>query len=139
MTIRFSCFLKNGLLPLLLFQVAGACSKAQSPSEATVLNGAIPQTFPVSTSVLKNCRFKDPEPVYTAGSPIPPNTLLCDEGVARTVSVLNPEPLPAGLSFSMAELALTGTPSQKIAKTTYRFYVENSAGYIVLKMQLTVK
>ena len=139
MASRFSFFFRNGPVAILIAAALGACSKPQSPSGSSVLAGNIPQVFPVSAAMLKNCRFKDPDPVYTAGVSITPNSILCDEGAVSSVSLLNPAPLPTGLSFSMAQLSLTGTPSQKTAKTLYQFYVENSAGYVVLKMQLTVK
>jgi hypothetical protein len=121
-------------LPLAL----GACSKSNS-GDASSPTGIFPQTFPIASTVLTNCRFKNPNPIYSVGAPITPNSIQCDEGVATTVSLLNPTPLPSGLTFSMAQLSLVGTPTQKIAQTPFQFYVENESGYVILKIQITVK
>jgi hypothetical protein len=39
----------------------------------------------------------------------------------------------------MDKIALIGTPAEKVSNGNYSFYLENEAGYIVLKMALTVK
>jgi hypothetical protein len=136
-------FGKRFVLPLgpmlfLFTLLLSACSKQNGASDA-VTTGIFPQTFPISSTVLMNCRFKNPTPIYTVGSPITPNSILCDEGVATSVSLLNATPLPSGLSFSMPQLSLIGTPTQKIPQTLFQFYIENESGYVILKMQMTVK
>lgn len=115
-----------------------ACSKpnAEQPNGTQT---PIPDSFPISNTKFKNCRFQVPNPVYTYGSSIVPNPILCDEGVARSVSLLSANPLPSGLSFSMAQLSLVGTASEKMTSAPYDFYIENEAGYAILKMQITVK
>ena len=123
---------------LLSMAMLSACSK-QSDSTPSTTPGVFPQTFPISSTVLSNCRFKNPNPIYTLGASITPNPILCDEGVATSVSLLNPNPLPSGLTFSTPQLSLIGTPTQKSNPTLYQFYVENESGYVILKMQITVK
>jgi hypothetical protein len=128
----------RSVLTLVLCFGALSCSK---PNSEGPRGGQIPfpDSFPLANSKLKNCRFEVENPTYTYGSAITPNRILCDEGVARAVSLLSPAPLPAGLSFSMAELALVGTASEKMTAASYQFYIENESGYLILKMRITVK
>ena len=115
-----------------------SCSKAKvSPLSPNNLSTA--ETFPIANSELKNCHFKDPNPTYTCGQTITPNPIQCDQGVARSVQILNPNPLPSGIQFSSNQLSLVGTAGERVTGSPYRFYLENEAGYVVLKMLLTVK
>ena len=120
---------------LFLFFVSVGLTSCSKKNAADTPRGQIPivDSFPISSSKFKNCRFQNENPTYTYGSAIPPNPILCDEGVARSVSLLTPTPLPAGLSFSMAELSLVGTASEKLTAAPYQFYIENEAGYLILK------
>jgi hypothetical protein len=115
------------------------CSKSNDQLEPFDGQDSTPQSFPLSAALLKNCRFETPNPTYTYGQPIRPNPVICDEGAVRSVSVLNANPLPSGLSFSSGQMSLVGTASERTAATPYQFYLENEAGYAILKMQLTVK
>lgn len=115
-----------------------SCSKAQQGLE----NGnpfPVVQTFPIENSELKNCRFQTANPVYSLGQKIPDNRISCDQGVPRSVQLLNPNPLPGGLQFSLEKLALIGTPGERVQNGAYTFYLENEAGYVTLKMSLSVK
>lgn len=129
---------KLGLLTAVLLVAAG-CSKSKDETIPFDGQDSTPQSFPLSAALLKNCRFQNPNPTYTYGQMIPPNPVICDEGAVKNVSVLNANPLPSGLSFSTAQMSLVGTASERVASAPYQFYLENEAGYIVLKMQLTVK
>ncbi len=128
----------RSILALFFCLAALSCSKPNSEnSRGNQI--PIPDSFPLANSKLKNCRFEVENPTYSYGAAIVPNRILCDEGVARAVSLLSPTPLPAGLSFSLAELALVGTASEKMTSAPYQFYIENEAGYLILKMRITVK
>ena len=93
----------------------------------------------LSVSPLKNCHFQDPNPTYTFGTAIAPNTIYCDDGVPNLVNLLTPNPLPNGLQFTMGQLALTGTPSEKVTNAPYDYYLENQSGYVRIKITITVK
>ncbi len=127
-----------GALTGLLLLAAG-CSKSKDEPEPFDGQVSTPQSFPLSAALLKNCRFGNPNPTYTFGKPIPPNPVICEEGAVKSVSLLNANPLPSGLSFSTAQMSLTGTASERTTSAPYQFYLENEAGYVILKMQLTVK
>ena len=124
------------LIAFLLISATG-CAKATS-QDPTYLTPD-PETYPIENAQFKNCHFKDPKPVYTLNSKINPNPILCDEGVATKVEMLSINTLPTGLQFSMDSLSLIGTATQKVAPTTYQFYIENEAGYLILNLNLTVK
>ncbi len=130
--------LVRGLCAGLILLSLNACSRAQDK-----LAGGNPfpavQSFPIEASKMKNCRFQTSNPVYSQGQRITDNRISCDEGVPRSVQILGPTPLPSGLQFSMDKIALIGTPAEKISNGNYSFYLENEAGYVVLKMALTVK
>jgi hypothetical protein len=130
-------FAKTAIAALLFFGAA-SCSK---PNQSNPSGGQIPipDSFPLSNTKFKNCRFEVENPVYSFGAAITPNRILCEEGYVRSVSVLSPNPLPAGLSVSTTEFALTGTASEKMTAAPYQFYIENEAGYLILKMRITVK
>ena len=128
----------QSLLFLALLGVSLSCSKQKS-SSTPGFQPSLGETFPVSSTVLKNCHFQEAKPIYVAGQSITANPILCDEGVARSVTLLTPAALPTGLSFSMAQLSLIGTPTEKTVSAPYEFYIENEAGYAILKMQMTVK
>lgn len=127
-----------GALTGLLLLAAG-CSKSKDQPEPFDGQDSTPQSFPLSAALLKNCRFETPNPTYTYGQTIPPNPVICQEGAIKSVSVLNANPLPSGLAFSTAQMSLTGTASERMTASPYQFYIENEAGYVILKMQLTVK
>jgi hypothetical protein len=115
-----------------------SCSKEKAASDPTNTPLGV-ETFPIANSALKNCRFQVSNPTYTQGSTIPQNPIICDEGVARSVQILGPNAtLPAGIQFSNAQLSLVGTPTEKVSNAQYQFYLENEAGYVILKMNLTV-
>jgi len=132
---RLTLYISAGsLLAASLF----SCSKAKdAPHASSTLPTA--ETFPISNSELKNCHFKDQNPTYTFGQTIPQNPIQCDQGVPRSVQILNPNPLPNGIQFSMNQLSLVGTANERVASAPYRFYIENESGYLILKMLLTVK
>ena len=136
----------NGFARLTLYFSAGvllaaslvSCSKAKE-TQAVKSTVSTAETFPISNSEMKNCHFKDPNPTYTFGQNIPPNPIQCDQGVPRSVQILNPNALPTGLQFSGNQLSLVGSASERVTASPYRFYLENESGYVVLKMLLTVK
>jgi hypothetical protein len=123
---------------VLILVSLSACSRAKDE-----LTGGTPfpavQSFPIEASQLKNCRFQTANPVYSQGQRITDNRISCDQGVPRSVQILGPTALPSGLQFSMDKIALVGTPGEKITSANYSFYLENEAGYVILKMALTVK
>lgn len=131
-SFRISSLFLAGLFVLI------ACSK-NSPTAS--LPAPVPEveTFPIQNTQLKNCHFKDRSPVYSYNTPIAPNPIQCDEGVAKKVELLSTSPLPNGIQFSMNDLSLVGTANEKIASAPYEFYIENEAGYQILKVQLTVR
>ncbi len=128
---------KSAFLIACVLLSATGCAKATS-QDPTYLTPD-PETYPIENSQLMNCRFKEPKPVYSLNSKINPNPILCDEGVATKVELLSINTLPAGLQFSMDSLSLIGSATQKVASTTYQFYIENEAGYLILNLSLTVK
>jgi hypothetical protein len=134
----FAMHARAGMVAGLLLLTAG-CSKSNDQPEPFDGQDSTPQSFPLSAALLKNCRFETPNPTYTYGQAIRSNPVICDEGAVRSVSVLNTNPLPSGLSFSTGQMSLVGTASERIPTTAYQFYLENEAGYAILKMQLTVK
>ena len=128
----------QSLLFIVLMAITLSCSKQKSAG-STGFQPSLGETFPVSSSVLKNCHFQETQPIYFSGQSITANPILCEEGVARSVTLLTPAALPTGLAFSMSQLSLTGTPTEKSLSAPYEFYIENEAGYAILKMQITVK
>jgi hypothetical protein len=134
-----SVFYQMVVLGLTLFALS-ACSKKEAERSPT---GQIegPISFPITSSKLENCRFKNPAPTYAFNSSIEANTILCDEGVPTKVELLTPNPLPNGIEFSMNQnlLGLTGTAKERVIGAPYEFYLENEAGYQIIKLTLTVK
>lgn len=136
--MRFAGGFAFQVFSLMAALVLSSCSKKDS-SPALSSGPPIVETFPVSAGEFKNCRFKDQSPTYTFGSTIAPNPIVCDEGVATTVQLLTPSPLPNGLQFKMSELGLAGIANEKVSRAPYQFYIENSSGYQILKIQITVQ
>lgn len=130
---------KGFALTCLVLAITGsACSKQD---DATPVSSGTPtvETFPISTGAFKNCRFQDQSPVYTLGSTIPLNPIVCDFGVATSVQLLSPTPLPNGIQFEMNHLWLAGVATQRLSQTPYEFYIENASGYQILKLKITVQ
>lgn len=90
-----------------------------------------PQMDFISATKLKNCHFQNAAPSYTFNSTITPNPIICAEGVAKSVQLLTPSPLPSGIQFSMDQLSLTGTANEKVIGAPYQFWIENEAGYAI--------
>ncbi len=118
-----------------------ACSKPKTLNSAKPEDPTRPDSeqFAVSASELKNCRFTRPEVVYAKNQPITPNPVLCDSGVATFSEVLSARPLPAGLRFSASTLRLEGTPTEASAAGVYRLYLENSSGYLIIPLRISVQ
>jgi PBP1b-binding outer membrane lipoprotein LpoB len=125
------------LLILAAFTLAG-CSKASTDTPVSNL-GTTVESFPIENTEFKNCNFHVTAPSYALNSAITPNYISCDEGVAKSVQLLSATALPNGLSFDLGTLSLVGTPTTAIAATPYDFYIENEAGYLILRLNLTVK
>jgi len=128
----------RGLTAILVLTSVVSCSRAKDQLSDGNPFPAV-QSFPIEASKFKNCRFQTANPVYSQGQRIADNRISCEEGVPRSVQILGPTALPAGLQFSMEKLALVGIPGEKVSNSNYSFYVENESGYIILKMALTVK
>lgn len=131
----FQC---TGLFALL---ACFACSKPKTLSPGKTSDPARPDTeqFAVTASELKNCRFTVPEATYTKNQPITPNPVTCDAGVATYSEILSPLPLPPGLRFNGASLRLEGTPSEATNSRLYRLYLENSSGYLIIPLRISVQ
>ena len=131
-------FISHTLALLLAFIALNACSKTPSKASLALEKPSV-ESYPIANTQLRNCHFKDQAPVYGYNTPISPNPIQCDEGVAKKVELLSNTPLPNGILFSMNELSLVGTANQLVASAPYEFYIENEAGYQILKLQLTVR
>ncbi len=97
-----------------------------------------PETQAIITDQLKNCRFQNPKITYAYQSKITANPIICDQGVPRKVELISPTPLPSGLLFSMNELSLVGTANEKVIKAPFQYYLQNEAGYVIVKLEITV-
>jgi PBP1b-binding outer membrane lipoprotein LpoB len=127
-------------IALLAFTALALCSCSKNKiDQAETLGTPTVESFPIENTKFKNCNFHDQAPSYTVNSAIAPNVISCDEGVAKTVTLLSAAKLPIGLAFDMSKLALTGTPTEKVTDAPYDFYIENEAGYLILHLNLTVK
>ena len=115
-----------------------SCSKQAATASGPVGDPSL-ETYPISNSVLTNCRFQNPTPTYVFGSTITPNPVICDQGVALTAQVLTPALLPGQLAFSSGTLALTGVASEKVTNAPYDIYLENGAGYTIIKIQISIQ
>jgi hypothetical protein len=129
---------KGFAVVFMLLVTLSACSKKSSERDP---NGQItvPEGYPLSSSKLENCRFKDPAPTYSFNSTIELNAIQCDDGVPRTVQVLTPNGLPNGLEFTYSPLGLHGTAKERVVAAPYEFYLENEAGYQIIRMTITIK
>lgn len=125
-------------LTLLTLSMVG-CSKDKQAQSTE--NKPIPdvETFPIANSILTRCRFAIPAPRYTLNSRIAPNVIQCDEGVPKRVEVLSANPLPNGLELDPEQLALVGTPKERVQNATYVVYLENEAGYVKIQLSITVQ
>ena len=115
-----------------------ACSKKDAAREPSG-KPTVSETFPIENSKLTNCHFKNQNPTYSFQSTIEPNPISCDDGVPRKVELLTPTPLPNGLQFAANQLSLVGTAGEKVVGAPYEFYLENEAGYAIIKLHITVK
>ena len=120
------------------FVLMSSCSK-QKNTDPSVSQTPTVETFPISTGELRGCHFQNRTVIYSFGGTIAPNPIVCDQGVATSVQLLSPTPLPTGLQFNLGQLSLTGSANQKIAATSYQFYVENESGYLILPITITVQ
>ncbi len=128
----------NGIALALLILTLVSCSKQDRKPLSTPANPIV-ETFPISSGQFQNCRFENPSPTYSFGSAITPNPIICDQGVATSVQLLTPSPLPSGIQFKLGSLSLVGTANEKVQKAPYQFYIENEAGYQLLKIQITIQ
>lgn len=126
-----------GLLTLAVALLGAGCSK---PNESNPIqqDAPTPETQTITTDQLKNCRFQNPKITYAYQSKITPNPIICDQGVPRKVELISPTPLPSGLLFSMNELSLVGTANEKVIKAPFQYYLQNEAGYVIVKLEITV-
>lgn len=114
------------------------CSKAKDQPGTSGTPGAV-ETFPITTAPLKNCQFQQPSVTYTFETKIEPNGIRCEEGVPRKIEVLSPSNLPLGLRVEPSQLALIGTPRERVTGAQYVVYLENEAGYVRIPLSITVK
>ena len=96
-------------------------------------------SLPIENSKLKNCRFQSITPSYAYGTAITPNPIICEEGVAKKVEILTPNPLPSGIQFSQDQLSLIGTANERVIQAPYEFYLENESGYTIIKIQISIQ
>jgi len=116
-----------------------SCSKPAA-SAVTPMGDPTLETYPISNTQLTNCHFQNPKPSYAFGSTITPNPVICDNGsVALVAQVLTPAALPTGLNFSEGTLALTGVANEKVTNAAYDIYLENGAGYTIIKIQISIQ
>lgn len=115
-----------------------ACSKKDAGRSPNSQNIA-PEPLAIESSKLTNCHFKVSNPTYSYQSTIAPNPIQCDDGVPRKVELLTPTPLPNGIQFAMNLLSLTGVAGERVINAPYEFYLENEAGYVMIKLLVTVK
>jgi len=112
------------------------CSAKQTPTPPPP---PVLEQYPLEAPPLQNCRFQNPNPVYSLNQPIQIDQVLCDQGVPLSSQVLNATPLPTGILFDSSTLQLVGTPSTTTSHTLYQVYLENSAGYVIIPLQITVQ
>ncbi len=123
---------------ILSLLVLSSCTKeASKDGKTAITNGS--ESYPIENSKLKNCRFKNTAPSYTFGSTIEPNIIQCDEGVPKKVELLTVAPLPSGIQFSQNTLSLVGTANERVIQAPYDFYLENEAGYVIIKIQISIQ
>jgi hypothetical protein len=125
---------------LLLLSVIlnSSCSKENQNARRVIQSGDS-ESIPIENSKLVNCRFSNPNPSYSFGSTITPNTIICDEGVAKKVEQLTPSPLPSGIQLNSESLSLSGTANERVIQAPYEFYLENEAGYTIIKIQISIQ
>ncbi len=114
------------------------CSKEDLGKLSRAQPGDV-ESIPLENSKLKNCRFQSITPSYAYGTNIPANPILCDEGVAKKVEILTPNPLPSGIQFSQDQLSLIGTANERVIQAPYEFYLENESGYAIIKIQISIQ
>lgn len=131
-------FALRSLTILVLAAGLASCTK-QASNDRRGPSGPDVEVFPIENSKFKNCHFKNPNPSYTFGSTIEPNPIMCDEGVPKKVEILTPAPLPSGITFSPGLLNLSGTANERVVQAPYDFYIENEAGYAIIKIQISIQ
>jgi hypothetical protein len=130
--------LKPSFLILTLAIALSSCAKKDNEqTQGGRIEGV--ETFPIENTKLKNCKFKIPTPSYAFNASIEANPIICEEGVAKKVQLLTPNKLPNGLRFAPEQLSLTGSANERVVNAPYEFYLENEAGYTIVKILLTVK
>ncbi len=125
------------LIAVLVFTLS-ACSDA-AKTKKSIAGDSEPSSFEASAPALENCRFKTSSVTYSLNANIEPNAVVCDVGYIQKAQIISPVNLPAGLQFSSSSIALIGAPSEKLATTTFKVYLENSAGYVIIPLQITVQ
>jgi hypothetical protein len=133
------CLKTHSLVAVALLAVLSvSCSKAKNAPNP---NGDVPvvETFPITNTLLKGCRFAVSPAQYTFEAKIEPNVIQCEEGVPKKIEVLSQSPLPMGLRLDPSQLALVGTPRERILGGNYLVYLENEAGYVRIPLQITVR
>jgi hypothetical protein len=134
---KFQAIASSAFLLASLALLSTGCSK-DATTAATVTPQSV-ETFPLENTVLTGCDFQTPNPTYAFNSTIAPNPIVCKAGVARTVTLISPGLLPSGLKFDPTQLSLVGVANEKMVAVPYTYYVENEAGYIILKLTITIK
>lgn len=128
----------SAVLLIAISMMNSSCSKENQNAKRVIQSGDS-ESIPIENSKLVNCRFSNPNPSYTFGSTITQNTIICDEGVAKKVEQLTPSPLPSGIQLNADSLSLTGTANERVIQAPYEFYLENEAGYTIIKIQISIQ
>ena len=125
-------------IALSILILTSSCSK-QAAKTIAALSDPSSESMPIANSKFKNCHFKFPNPSYVFGSTIEPNIIQCDEGVAKSAQPLNPTKLPDGIRFDASTLSLIGIANERLVQAPYDFYLENEAGYVIIKIQISIQ
>lgn len=133
--LRFNS--KQALLFGLLVLAASACTQKKSDTSAPFNPEVVLDEL--SSAPLKNCKFVNPAPIYAFQSAIAPNSIICEEGIPTKVELLTDSPLPTGIRFDNAQLAIVGNANEKVSKAPYQFYLKNEAGYMVVTLNITIQ
>lgn len=128
--------MKRFILSAVILCMTASCGLTPKKNK-TIIGDPDVDVLPASNTPLKNCRFEEPVVTYTVGSQITPNNVICDDGLISSAQVISPVPLPGGLLFSAQ--SLTGTPTTTSETSEFKVYVENSAGYLIVPISITVQ
>lgn len=131
--------MNRSTLAIFVLLAATACSKGKDAPSVGGEPAPEVEVFPIANAKLTNCHFASAAPTYTLNSKITPNVIQCDEGVPKRIEMLSRAPLPNGLELDQEQLALVGTPKEKVSRATYTVYLENEAGYVRIQLTLSVK